>query len=201
MKTLCLLPMVILSALFAACALNSTETERSAEAAAVAADAGPDAAVLREFKARIDKYMQLRSEAVDGVAPPVQTTDPSQIRAREVALAAHIRALRPDAKHGDIFTPEVRVYLRQLLRPELKGQQGRDIRSTLQDDAPAPDAVPLEVNAKYPAGTPLPTTPATLLAVLPPLPRGLEYRIIGKDLLLIDQPADVILDYVRNAIR
>jgi hypothetical protein len=36
---------------------------------------------------------------------------------------------------------------------------------------------------------------------LPRLPPGLEYRILGKDLILLDQPADVIVDYMRNAIK
>jgi hypothetical protein len=71
---------------------------------------------------------------------------------------------------------------------------------TATDDVPVPGAVPLDVNAKYPAGEPYPTTPAVVLAVLPALPTGLQYRIIGKDLILLDQPADVILDYVRNVI-
>ena len=107
---------------------------------------------------------------------------------------------RTAATHGDIFLPEIRVYFRQLLAPEFEGEDGRDIRAKLQDDAPAPDAVPLEVNAIYPSGTPLPTTPASILIALPPLPRGLEYRIIGRDLVLLDQPANLIVDYVRNAI-
>jgi hypothetical protein len=37
--------------------------------------------------------------------------------------------------------------------------------------------------------------------VLPTLPRGLEYRIIGTDLILLDQPANLIVDFIRNAIQ
>jgi hypothetical protein len=33
------------------------------------------------------------------------------------------------------------------------------------------------------------------------LPRGLEYRIIGTDLILLDQPANLIIDFMRNVIR
>ena len=35
----------------------------------------------------------------------------------------------------------------ELLAPELKGEQRRDIRSTLAEDAPALGAIPIEVNA------------------------------------------------------
>jgi hypothetical protein len=89
---------------------------------------------------------------------------------------------------------------RRLLSRQAAGPYGGELKSTLQEDAPAPGAVPLEVNAKYPAGVPFATTPPNVLRALPRLPAGLEYRFVGKDLVLLDQPADVILDYIRNAI-
>jgi hypothetical protein len=157
-------------------------------------------AILLDFRDRIDRYMDLRSEAADEVIDAEVTEDPARLRAREEALAARIRTLRANAKHGDIFTPAIRTQFRVLLAPELKGTEGREIRDVLQQDAPAPGAVPLEINARYPAGEPYPTTPPSVLLALPPLPPGLEYRVIGKDLILLDQPADVILDFIRNAI-
>jgi hypothetical protein len=158
------------------------------------------AAALAEFRERIDTYLALREDVIETVVDAEPTTDPAVIWAREQALAQRIRERRAHAKHGDIFTAGVRVVFRRLLQPELTGEDGQDIRFKLQDDAPAPDAVPIEVNARYPVGLPFPTTPAPLLLALPPLPPVLEYRIIGTDLILLDQPADVILDYVRNAI-
>ena len=160
----------------------------------------PRAAALLEFSERIENYMDLRDDIVDEVMPAETTADPALIRGREDALAQRIRTRRANARHGDIFTPDVRVVFRRLLRPQLKSDDRSDILAKLDDDAPAPGAVPVEVNAKYPAGLPMAATPATLLAALPPLPRELEYRFIGKDMILLDQPADVILDYIRNAI-
>ncbi len=159
------------------------------------------AALLLDFHQRIEKYMDLREDAAEEVSEADVTRDPARIRARENDLATRIRALRRGAKHGDIFTPEIRALFRRLLTPYVTGERGRQLTSTLEGDAPAPGAVPLEVNAKYPAGVPFPTTPPSLLRALPPLPTGLEYRIVGKDLVLLDQPADVILDYIRNAIK
>ena len=158
------------------------------------------ATALAEFRQRVDSYMEMRSEIVDEVPEAASTADPALLRAREKALASRIMARRANARHGDIFTPAVRPVFRRLVRAEMQGEQGRDINAKLDDDAPAPGAVPLEVNGKYPAGVPFPTTPAPILLTLPTLPRGLEYRIIGKDLILLDQPADVILDYIRNAL-
>ncbi len=57
------------------------------------------------------------------------------------------------------------------------------------------------MNAKYPDNAPVPTVPATLLLNLPTLPEPLQYKIIGKHLLLLDEEADVIVDYALNVIR
>jgi hypothetical protein len=60
--------------------------------------------------------------------------------------------------------------------------------------------VPFKVNAKYPEGQPLPSVPAQLLLTLPSLPEPLEYRIVGQHLLLLDTAADLVVDYILNAI-
>jgi hypothetical protein len=59
----------------------------------------------------------------------------------------------------------------------------------------------LKVNARYPEAAPLPTVPPNLLASLPPLPKDLEYRIVGNDLILRDVHANVIIDFIPMAIR
>lgn len=159
------------------------------------------AAILEDFKDRVDGYMDVRQRAAKRAPALKETDDPARIQAAQHGRADAIRALRAGAKAGDIFTPEIRHTFRQLLAPELEGEEGRETKQVLRDDAPAPGAVPLDVNATYPEGAPLPTVPATLLTNLPTLPKGLEYRIIGKDLVLLDSDANLIVDYIRNAIR
>jgi hypothetical protein len=158
------------------------------------------AAILEDFGERVDRYMDIRKRAAKDAPPLKETDDPARIEAAQDSRAALIRAVRADAKPGDIFTAEIRHRFRLLLAPDLEGEDGRDAKRVLRDDAPAPGAVPLEVNARYPEGAPLPTVPATLLMNLPQLPEGLEYRIIGKDLVLLDSDANLIVDYIRNAI-
>jgi hypothetical protein len=161
----------------------------------------PDAAVMAEFKARVDKYVDLHKQLAKGSAePPEETPDPAQITAAKTALAAKIQAARAGAKHGDIFFDDVRPVFRRLLAPELKGEDGRDAKALLKDDAPAPGTVPFKVNAKYPESQPQPTVPANLLLTLPELPAPLEYRVVGQHLLLLDTEADLIVDYILNAI-
>lgn len=159
----------------------------------------PDAAVLADFKKRIDAYMEMRGEVEKGSAEQKETNDPAKIRQAQENLAAGIRAKRATAKPGDIFTPDVRTAFRRLMYPETVGAEGKRTKETIKEDAPA--AVPLKVNATYPEGAPLPTVPANLLASLPQLPEALEYRIVDKHLILRDVDANVIADYIPNAIR
>jgi hypothetical protein len=71
----------------------------------------------------------------------------------------------------------------------------------MKEDAPAPKSVTLKVNARYPDSQPLPTMPPNILASLPRLPEQLEYRIIGRNLILRDVPANLIVDFIPNAIK
>ena len=161
----------------------------------------PDAKMMADFEARVEKYVDLHKQLAKGDAKaPKETPDPAEIAAAKTALAAKIQAARSGAKHGDIFTPEIREVFRRLLAPELKGEDGRDAKELLKDDAPAPGTVPFKVNAKYPENQPIPTVPANLLLTLPTLPAPLEYRVVGQHLLLVDIEADLIVDYILNAI-
>lgn len=169
--------------------------------AAKAAGVNPDAAVLADFKQRVDAYMKVRKDAIKEAPSLKETDDPAKIKTARDAMAAQIRAARPTAKQGDVFTPEITAKFRRLLSPELKGDDGRDAKAILKDDAPSTESIPFKVNAKYPEGEAVPTVPASLLLNLPTLPDPLHYRIIGRHLILLDEDADVIVDYALNVIR
>jgi hypothetical protein len=119
---------------------------------AKATGVNPDAAVLADFKSRIDAYMKLRKEAVKDAPRLKETKDPAKIRAAQDAMSIQIRAARANATHGDIFTPEIIAKFRRLLSPELKGDDGRDAKAIIKDDAPT--NITFKVNAKYPEGAP-----------------------------------------------
>lgn len=160
----------------------------------------PRAVVLADYQKRIDEYMKLHDKASKGPAKMKETTDPSDIREAQATLAERLRAARADARQGDIFTPEIRAEFRRLMYPELKGEAGRETKAALREDAPE-KRVPLKVNASYPEGEPRPTVPANLLVNLPRLPEDLEYRIVGRHLILLDDDANLIVDFIPNAIR
>lgn len=160
--------------------------------------ANADAVTQQDFKKRVDAYVALHNAAIKDVGAPKPTTEPAEIKQRQNALAQRIAAARADAKPGDIFSPEIRARFRELLAPHLKGEDGRDAKAIVKDDAPV--AVPFKVNAIYPEGKSLPTVPAQLLLNLPTLPKELEYRIIEKHLILRDTEANLIVDYMLNVI-
>jgi hypothetical protein len=159
-----------------------------------------DAALLKDFKDRIDAYMKLHDKQEKGKADPKETSSPEKIKATQDALAAKIQAARKDAKPGDIFTPEIRQLFRRLMHPELKGPDAAETKRTIKEDSVVSKAQVLKVNARYPEGAPLPTVPPNLLVRLPQLPEDLEYRIVNKDLILRDVNANLIVDFIPNAI-
>ncbi len=122
----------------------------------------PNAAAMAEFKARVEGTPTCTSGSPRGLPRRRKPRTPPDRRGK-TALAAKVQAARADAKHGDIFTPAIRPVFRRLLAPELKGEDGRDAKAIIKDDAPAPGTVPFKVNAKYPENQPLPTVPANLL--------------------------------------
>jgi len=60
--------------------------------------------------------------------------------------------------------------------------------------------VKLVVNAPYPEGAPFSSVPASLLAKLPKLPEELGYRFVGRDLILLDTAAQLVVDFIRREV-
>jgi len=156
-----------------------------------------DAKVLQDYQERIKKYVEIHKKA--DVPKMKQTKDPAEIKHAQEELAKAVRAARPDAKQGEIFTPEIAKKLRSLMYAEVKGPGTKETRQAINEDQPA--KVALKVNARYPDDQPLPTVPPNLLASLPKLPEQLEYRIVGTSLILRDVPANLIVDFIPGAIR
>jgi hypothetical protein len=56
------------------------------------------------------------------------------------------------------------------------------------------------VNYPYPEAKELVEMPPTLLLVLPPLPKQVRYRYVGKHMLLVDRENGLIIDYMLDAL-
>ena len=71
-------------------------------------------------------------------------------------------------------------------------------RKALVQELPAKMALTVPMTA--PSKLPLATGPATLMLAQPELPPVLEYRIVGRSLLLRDVKANIVVDFVRDAV-
>jgi hypothetical protein len=159
--------------------------------------ANPRAEALERFRDRVDAYVQLRDKVRAGMPKLEETSDPAEITRREQALGEAIRAARADAKQGDILTPEVARVLREVIRSNFRQRPPKERQAAL---ASLPGKLTLKVNDAYPSTSPLATVPPTLLGQLPPLPDALEYRLAGNRLILRDINANVIVDFIPNAV-
>jgi hypothetical protein len=155
-----------------------------------------DAKVVADFEARVKQYLDLR-EKVAG-KPPKPTDNSQEIVARQRELAGKIRVAHAGAKQGEIFTPQIAEYFRYQIASSLEGPHGTGIVSSLRHAEPV--KMELQINQSYPEHVPLQSTPPTLLLNLPELPDGLEYRILDRELVLRDSEANIVVDYVPNAL-
>lgn len=158
-----------------------------------------DSLVLVEFQHRVDDYMKLRKQALSEMRPLKPTDSPEEIAEHRRRLAHKIREARRHARPGDIFTPEVGGLFRRIIATSFQAPDAAQVRASLRRADPVPP-MRLRVNARYPRGLPLQSTPPSFLIDLPRLPQGLEYRIVGQDLILLDSDAALIADYLPQAI-
>jgi len=161
--------------------------------------ANPTDAMFADFAKRLDAYTTLRERLTDSIGDLDPTKSQDEIAARAVALGNAIIASRPQAKQGDIFSPEVAAFLATLIRQEYKRRSEPVLETREDQHEELPNFKP-EVNQIYPTTYPLATFPPALLPVLPPLPEEIEYRIVQDYLILRDVEANVILDFMPGAV-
>jgi hypothetical protein len=158
--------------------------------------ANADTVVIQDFENGVDEYVKLRKQVK---LPRLKTTNSAPaIADHERECARKIRAARQTAKQGDIFTPQICAEFRRLIGAGVQGLEATRVRQSLRHAEPV--SLRLRINALYPASVPLQSSPPTLLQNLPKLPPEVDYRVVGHDLVLRDVEANLIVDFMRNAI-
>lgn len=157
---------------------------------------------LQQFDERVAAYVALRTRAAASVPPVEVLSDMARIQAQIDGLAGAIRSARRAARPGDLFAAEVRLVLRIEIRDALAaaGIAVEDLRAALEEEAePGADVPFVGINEPYPwaFGS---AVPPMLIDALPALPVELQYRFIGRDLLLIDVEADLVVDTLPQAL-
>jgi hypothetical protein len=151
--------------------------------------------IAADFSARIWRYSELRTELEKGLPRLRVTEDVRETRSAQRALAKRIRVARDGARQGDIFTAAIGVEFREVLRLEMDA----DTWAAIMDDNPGEFSN--RINGTYPGKRSLSTVPPNILALLPRLPEDVQYRFLGRHLILHDTRANLILDRIPYAIR
>jgi hypothetical protein len=160
----------------------------------------PDAALMQEFEKRVAEYVKLHKSAEATLPPLKKPTDSSEkIRHHEHELREAIVARRAGVVQGNIFTPEISAEFRRLITIAYEAD-AKHIRESLRSSEPGTANIRVRVNKEYPDYKPLQTMPPSLLLNLPQLPPELEYRVVGRDLVLRDVGANLIVDMVTRVI-
>lgn len=157
------------------------------------------AAGYKEFLAHVQAYVALHKSVAATLPGLKPTPKPEMITAHQQLLARKIREARAHAKRGDIFSEEPRRAFRSAVRDEFQGPHGHGARTTIRQGEPL-KRVHLHVNESYPDGVPFTTLPPTLLLKFPKLPEQVAYRIVVRDLILLDVEANLVIDRIPEII-
>lgn len=149
---------------------------------------------VTDFNTRVRTYVELRGQLERGLPPLVVTDNPAEIRLAQFALAQEIRVARSGARQGEFFTLTTSTEFKRVL---LLTMNARTWTAIMDEN---PGEFRHQINGSYPEGKTFSTVPGNILGLLPRLPDDIQYRFLGRHLILYDLRADVILDRIPYAI-
>jgi len=156
-------------------------------------------ATLEQFERAVNAYVDLHRR-IERSLPQLRPSDDWEEISRAVeARAAAIRDARPAAAPGDLFVRPVAELIRDRIRAVLKerGVGAGDLADG--DEETRGQAARPVVNGRFPWARGA-MMPPDILQALPPLPEELQYRIVDRDLVLIDMHADLVVDILFDAL-
>ena len=157
-----------------------------------------DAAALATMNDRLKAYVEAHKKIEEGLPKMSKEASPEEIDKNQRAFEQRVREARKDAKQGDIFGPEAQPVIKRLLAAVFAGPEGKELLASILDENPA--GMKLSVNMRYPDTVPISTVPPEVLQTLPRLSEDMEYRFIGRHLILLDSHAHVVADFIPDAI-
>ncbi|HSD45427.1 MAG TPA: hypothetical protein VLB87_02360 [Pyrinomonadaceae bacterium] len=155
--------------------------------------------VASAFENRVKDYVKMREGIEEKMPKLSKESKPEEIEVHKKQLQESVRAARAGAKQGDMFTPDAAAMIRAIIREEFKGKDRVELRKTVLVEAEN-KGTPLRVNYPYPEVKEQLEMPPTLLLKLPPLPKQIRYRFVGRNMLLVDRENGLILDYMTDAV-
>lgn len=147
----------------------------------------------KEFEKRVDDYAAFRDK-LEGTIPSLKDkATPEEIVQHQQLLAALIQKERKNAAPGEFFTPDTVALLKRIIVATLAGKDDKAAKASVNDENPG--TLPnVGVNDKYPDGVAVTSMPPELIDQLPKLPEKMEFRFLGKRLVLVDSSASLVVD-------
>jgi len=153
-----------------------------------------DPETVAEFTRRAKDYVALRARLEQGL-PPLRITDNAdEIEDFERRLGRRIEDAR-GSRRGQIFIPTMEGQVKRML--VLRADAATT--AAIMDDGPM--EFDIDINETYSKKRALATMPPNLLLRLPDLPPDLEYRFVGRHLIIRDARANIIVDEIRYALK
>ncbi len=157
-----------------------------------------DAQALATMNDRLKEYVELHKKLEDGLPELPDSATPEQIDKNQRMLEQRVREARKTARQGDLFTSEAQPVIKRLLAAVFGGPDGKELMASILDESPT--GMKLTVNGRYPDNVPVSSVPPEVLQTLPRLSEDMEYRFIGRHLILLDAHAHVIADFIPDAM-
>ena len=158
-----------------------------------------DAEALATMNDRLKEYVLLHQK-IEGTLPKLpDNATPQQIDKNQRLFEQKMRDERKTGKRGDIFTPQAEPIIKRLMISVFGTPQGKLLKSSINDENPTGRVI-VTVNGRYPDNIPLSNIPPQVLQTLPMLTEDMEYRFIGDNLILLDTPAHMIVDFIEDAL-
>ena len=150
------------------------------------------------FEARLKDYIAVHRKIEAALPHLSKNSTPQEIDKNQRAFLTQLAAERSEAKRGDFFTPPMEGLVLRTLEAVLAGPDGKTIKASIMDENPG---VPnLKINDRYPDAVPLSTMPPQVLEPLPKLDEEMEYRFLGKRLVLLDTHSHMVVDFTGDVL-
>lgn len=150
---------------------------------------------VTDFTTRVNAYSELRSRLESRLPVMTATENVGQMRRGRRTLAGAIRVARSGAAQGEFFTAATSAQFQLALARIMDARMW----AVIMDENPG--AFGHDIDGSYPDGKTFSTMPGLLLAQLPELPDDIQFRFVGRHLILYDVRANTIMDRLPNAIR
>jgi hypothetical protein len=154
------------------------------------------AAAAADFQQRLQQYIKLRQDLGNKLRPLSSTANAAELAARQESLAAALRDVRKNARPGDLIPPLVAEQIRTTITDYFR-QKDLSTKKAVLEEVPA---VRPAINKTMPDSAALATVPGILLNNLPRLPDNLQYRFIGRHVILLDGDTRLIMDYLLDVL-